>query len=246
MQINTFPYRILQTLFLDVGNTLLSIDFERVARELSVQGISCDAETVRRSEAAARPVISAYFSGDIPFDGKAAFSFYVRSILEKLPDALKTDGDRLEETVRALTQKLYSPGHANLLWNSVIPGTHEALEVFRNKGLQLAVVSNADGTAEKGLQEAGLRSYFSFVVDSHIAGFEKPDPRIFHMALSSSGADPRYTAYVGDLYHIDIPGAQKAGLHTILLDPYDDWKNVNCERRPDLAAIAREILNAGQ
>ena len=61
----------------------------------------------------------------------------------------------------------------------ILPGVRETLAALRDVGLQLAVVSNSDGTIESGLANQGLRHYFDAVVDSHVVGYEKPDPRIF-------------------------------------------------------------------
>ena len=51
-------YNKIKVLFLDVGNTLMSIDFELVCEALGENGIFCDAGTLHRAEAAARPLIS--------------------------------------------------------------------------------------------------------------------------------------------------------------------------------------------
>ena len=49
------PYGEIDTVFLDVGNTLISIDFDWVARELSARNAPCVADALRRAEAKARP-----------------------------------------------------------------------------------------------------------------------------------------------------------------------------------------------
>jgi putative hydrolase of the HAD superfamily len=105
-------------------------------------------------------------------------------------------------------------------------------------------VSNADGTVERGLTRAGLRGLLDDVVDSHVVGFEKPDPRIFAHALERSGAAPGTTLHVGDLYAADVVGARAAGLHALLLDPHGDWPPVDCARLPDVAALAHAIRSA--
>jgi putative hydrolase of the HAD superfamily len=94
---------------------------------------------------------------------------------------------------------------------------------------------------EQGLIEAGLRPYFDVVIDSTLVGFAKPDPRIFGHALAVSGADPSHVLHVGDMYHADVVGARQAGLHALLLDPFDDWGDVDCERVPDLSTLAERL-----
>ena len=109
-------------------------------------------------------------------------------------------------------------------------------------GLQLAVVSNSDGSVESSLVDQGLRSHFSAIFDSHVVGFEKPDPRIFERALEVCGAKPDRTLHIGDLYAADVVGARGAGVHPLLLDPFDDWGDVDCARLPDLTSLGEHVL----
>jgi len=59
------------------------------------------------------------------------------------------------------------------------------------------------------------------VVDSHVVGVAKPDPRIFEPALEALGlpASPR-VAYVGDTVFYDVRAAAAAGLTPLLHDPF--------------------------
>lgn len=100
------------------------------------------------------------------------------------------------------------------------------------------VVSNSDGTVEEILIKVGLSRYFFSVVDSHVVGYEKPDPRLFYHALKLSDAEPETTIHIGDLYHVDVIGARSAGLHAALLDPFGDWGDVDCPRFVDLLEFA--------
>ena len=52
------PREAVDTLFLDVGNTLISMDFDWIAGVLAEAGLYVPAEAVRRAEAAARPETS--------------------------------------------------------------------------------------------------------------------------------------------------------------------------------------------
>jgi putative hydrolase of the HAD superfamily len=75
-------------------------------------------------------------------------------------------------------------------------------------------------------------------------GFEKPDVRIFEQALERAGCDPRATLHVGDMYHADVVGARKASLHAVLLDPFDDWIDVDCHRMKSFAQLAERIARS--
>lgn len=238
------PWASLDTLFLDVGNTLLTIDFEWVQRELACRGVDCEVDALARAEAAGRPRVSDAVAAGRSSEHEDSFHFYLRCILEGLPEPARVPPAELGPLIAELAGVLRIPGEALRLWCRVIPGTVEALEELRALDLTLVAVSNADGSVERGLVQAGLRAHLGEVFDSHVVGHEKPDPRIFHHALARTGADPRRTLHVGDLYAVDVVGARAAGIHPLLLDPHRDWPEVDCHRLPDLAALARRIREA--
>ncbi len=118
--------------------------------------------------------------------------------------------------VRNCVARLHRERH---LWCSVPERTRESLGRLRDAGLRLGVVSNSDGRVEQALAEAGLREYFDVVIDSGLAGIEKPDPAIFLAALDALGVGPEEALYVGDLYEVDVVGARAAGIEAVLLAP---------------------------
>jgi putative hydrolase of the HAD superfamily len=238
------PYRELQTLFLDVGNTLVSMDYDWIARELSALGLRCEGAALARAEAAARPQRSAWLGHGRSTEGGAAFEFHVRAILARLDGAGALPGRSPDALVQPLIRALHPPRGGRSLWSRVMPGVRSALESLCALGLQLVVVSNSNGTVERGLQALGLREFFALVVDSGAVGLEKPDPRIFRLALERSGARAERTLHVGDLYHVDVLGARGAGVHALLLDPFGDWEGVDCACAADLEEVARRIAAA--
>jgi HAD superfamily hydrolase (TIGR01509 family) len=241
----SIPYGQIDTLFLDAGNTLVSIDFDWMAVEIRARGFACDPHVIRRAEAAARPAISHGFATRRLGEARDGFYFYLSTILSHLPPVIVEGPDAVTSLTNALVPILHMPGESNRLWRWLIPGVVEGLDAFKAMDLQLVVVSNSDGTVEQGIIEAGLRPYFDVVVDSTLVGYSKPDPRIFQHALAACGARPSHVLHVGDMYHADVVGARQAGLHALLLDPFDDWDGVDCERTPDLSALAQR-LRAGR
>ena len=101
----------------------------------------------------------------------------------------------------------------------------------------MGVVSNASGQIEAMLRreicQVGVGDHVEMrcIVDSHVVGVAKPDPAIFdHTLAHFAEFDRSRIAYVGDSVTMDIGAATAAGLHPILLDPYDDHAGADFER----------------
>ena len=229
------------TLFLDAGGTLISMDFPRIARELAALGAPCDAAALARAEAAGRPAVSRLLQNGGSTEGRDTFSFAVERVLERV---LGRDTHECRALVDQLVPRIRVPRRSLELWCLVLPGVPQALARLRAAGVRLVVVSNADGTVEEGLTRVGLRPHLDAVFDSTVVGFEKPDPRIFAAALDHARSDPARTLHVGDVYAADVVGARAAGLPVVLLDPHGDWGPVDCEVARDVPEVADRILSA--
>jgi HAD superfamily hydrolase (TIGR01509 family) len=83
----------------------------------------------------------------------------------------------------------------------------------------LAIVSNFYGNLEAVCEEAGIRRCFAAVVDSQVAGFSKPDPRIFRVALDALGVEPGQALFVGDSLPRDMIGARELGMPHVWVAP---------------------------
>lgn len=131
------------------------------------------------------------------------------------------------------------------LWRWPIPETLRALTALAGADVPMGVVSNASGQIEDALLRGGicqtgpgLGATMRVVVDSHVVGVAKPDPRIFDFALPAfSEFDRSRIAYVGDSVTMDIRSSEAAGLHPVLIDPFDDHAGAAFERIPSVEAI---------
>ena len=64
-------------------------------------------------------------------------------------------------------------------------------------------------------------SEWDFGVFSGIVGFEKPDPRIFEIALHKAGeVAPDQALHIGDSLRKDYLPARSLGMHALLLDRF--------------------------
>jgi putative hydrolase of the HAD superfamily len=198
------------TLLLDAGGTLVFPNFRRIARELEVDGVKVDPAELARAEAAVRFGIdrAEIIAGT---DDAHRFRRYLDAVV----------GIAARTAIpEATLMRLQAYHDEQNLWEEVPPDVLPALEALRGR-FRLGVVSNANGTVRAKLDRLGLGSFFEVVVDSREEGVEKPDARLFHIALARMNVRAAETAYVGDLYHVDVVGAVAAGLRPFLLDPLD-------------------------
>lgn len=108
-----------------------------------------------------------------------------------------------------------------------VGGAADTLRALAAANYKLAVVSNAWGTMAQWLEQHKVCSVtdgelplVGAVIDSHVVGIEKPDPRIFQLALDALDVVPERSVYVGDTVRFDVQGALAAGLRPVHLDPY--------------------------
>lgn len=136
-----------------------------------------------------------------------------------------------------------------LLWRWPIPETVDGLSALAATGVAMGVVSNASGQIEHALALAGIcqvgdgpGTEMRVVIDSHVVGVAKPDPTIFDHALPHfDGIERSRIAYVGDSVTMDIGAASAAGLHPILIDPFDDHVGADFERITTVAELVPHV-----
>jgi len=220
----------LRAVLFDAGNTLLFLDYDRMADAVgSALGLPLTgARLAAGGRAAAR-------SMEQP---RATDRERAAAYLEALFLAAGVPEARLDE-VRDTRARLHAERH---LWSGIAADTHDALARLRAAGLRLGVVSNSDGRVEEALQVSGLRDYFDVVVDSTLAGVEKPDPAIFRAALDVLGVGAAEALYVGDLYDVDVIGANAAGIPAVLLVGPDTSAPRGCTAVGSLGALADDLL----
>ena len=135
-----------------------------------------------------------------------------------------------EEKTKAAFELTVQADKIKHIWTTTRPWVGESLRKLKKQGYQMAVISNSDGRVDQILQDLDIRGYFEIVIDSFVVGVEKPDSRIFEIALQTLNWDPDDTIYLGDIFYIDIWGANQAGLGAIHLDMmglYNGWEGIH-------------------
>ncbi len=203
-----------KALLFDFGGTLAFLDYDLLAHEFSRDARPIDALKLEHAEYEGRAAIDRHLMGG-GNDVIASYMQYFNNWMAAagIPAAeIEAYGEHF--------RRLH--GEASL-WRVVRPGTMEALERLKSEGIKLAIVSNAEGQIESDARRYGLHPFFDVIVDSHVVGVAKPDPRIFQIALERLGVAPDEARFAGDIYSIDVLGAHAAGIEAALIDQHDRY-----------------------
>jgi putative hydrolase of the HAD superfamily len=224
------PTRVSTVLF-DLGNTLRHLDHAYVAGVISAHAHHVAAADVAAAEYRGKAAVDAELRARRIGTDSSRQRPYFDTILDVLgiPAAARP---AIEAALRAENTR-------DSLWRVMQADTPDVLATLCARGYRLGVVSNADGRVAAALDACGLATHFRAVVDSHVVGVEKPDPRIFQLALTACGAEPSETVFVGDIYEIDVQGARNAGITPLLLDPLGLYGEVDCERIDSLGRLLK-------
>ena len=222
------------TVFLDAGGVLCHPSGARVADAMVRHGVPVTAAALAAAEQkATRDIDQASVIGTT--DDRSRGWLYFNLVLEH---AGVTQG---AGTDAALAELRDYPRIDNL-WEHVEADVVPALAALKSRGLKLVVVSNANGRLRHLFERVDLAKWFDHLLDSHEWGVEKPDRRLFELALEQSGSERGRTVHVGDLYYVDVMGARNAGLRDgVLFDMAGLYDGVDCPRVASLAALVEWI-----
>jgi putative hydrolase of the HAD superfamily len=133
---------------------------------------------------------------------------------------LGVEGD--PDTLLGIARRLYSTFSDPASYRAypdVLPG----LDALAERGYTLGLISNFEEWLELVLEAVELTRYFPVRVISGVEGIEKPDPRIFEIALERAGMSAEESVYVGDHPHFDVEAAEAVGMFPVLIDRRDRY-----------------------
>lgn len=116
------------------------------------------------------------------------------------------------------------------LWTFTFDWVRETLSRLAAQGYCMSIISNSDGRTLEVFRDLGLTCYFDDIFDSKNLGVKKPAPAIFEHVLQVLSLGPADALYIGDVYEVDVVGANRAGVGAVHLDPlglYADWPGVH-------------------
>lgn len=225
---------MIETVFLDAGGVLVNPNWERVSTGLAGHGVMISAATLEAAEPHAKKQLDTGAAIQATNDTSRGW-LYFNLVLQHA-------GLALSEATDAALREL-AEYHAKVnLWESVPREVPAALDRLRAAGHRLVVVSNSNGTLQAQFDRLDLTRKFDVVIDSAVEGVEKPDPRLFQIALERSGSRTETTVHAGDFFHIDVVGARNAGLQPWLIDAAGLYADYDVPRVPSLHALVDRLL----
>jgi putative hydrolase of the HAD superfamily len=229
----------IEAVLIDVGGVLILPDHDRISAALERADVHVDRALLDRAHYAGVAALDEFAEGD-----REIWVRYNRAYAR----ACNTPEDALDDAV----EHLLSEFATGAVWSRIVPGSVDALRGLAALDVKLAIVSNAGGDTEPRLREFGICQVgpgpaveVAAILDSTVVGVAKPDPRIFELALEALDVPAERAIHVGDTPGADVDGARAAGVHPVLVDPFDLHTDLDVERVASLADVVG-LVRSGQ
>jgi putative hydrolase of the HAD superfamily len=135
-----------------------------------------------------------------------------------------------------LRDRLYE-GFTDLGNYALFDDVVETLDALGGTGATLGIVSNFEAWLDDLLAALGVRERFPVLVISGLDGIEKPDPRIYELALARAGVTAGEAAFVGDNPEFDVDPPAALGMFPVLIDRRERHPQHDGARVTDLRAL---------
>ncbi|CAB4673424.1 MAG: HAD-IA family hydrolase [Actinobacteria bacterium] len=108
---------------------------------------------------------------------------------------------------------------ATARWNfepgDIYSDARKTIEELKASGLKIGLVANQPKSAVDSLKRDGIFDLVDFLGISAVVGLEKPDPRIFELALAELGTTGAQTIHIGNRLDTDVIPAKSLGFKTV-------------------------------
>ena len=147
--------------------------------------------------------------------------------------------ERLQTAIEAFKKHYVA---VNGRFTQIYPGVTEGLQVWRDSGLKMGVVTNKPGMfTEALLVHMGLADYFDVIVSGDTTAHKKPHPEPILHACRLLGVAPGRNLHIGDSEN-DILAARAAGSPTFCVPyGYNEGRPVDSA---DCDALVSDLLAA--
>jgi HAD superfamily hydrolase (TIGR01549 family) len=210
----------IKAIFFDAGNTLIFPNYSKLVKSLAELDIIIEEKDFMIAEYRAKAKLAKVLKTVGEEAHPQPLILYFDVVFQEM-GLTETDLEKAREFIS-------TRGSIAELFSNISPSTYTTLDQLQKGGYILGIVSNADGNLSKALDRFELSPYFRFIIDSKEVNYEKPDPRIFFLALERAQVQPYEAVHVGDIYPVDVLGARRAGIFPILVDPLGYYNDLDC------------------
>ena len=191
---------MLKAIIFDLDNTLIDfMKMKRLCSEVAIDGM-IDAGLKMPRKKAVKKLFEMYWKHGI--EDQNIFSKFLKEVNGEVDDRVLASAI---VPYRKLKDGLLTP----------YPGVRRTLAKLRQKGLKLAIVTDAPRLqAWLRLVAMNLDDYFDFVVAYEDTGKRKPHAMPFNAALKKLNLKAEQCMMVGDWPDRDMVGAKKLGMKT--------------------------------
>ncbi len=129
-----------------------------------------------------------------------------------------------EKQVKRVSQARYK-----LFADALTPkkGALETLTQLKSSGYKTALISNCSPEPPLLWPGTPFAPLFDVAVFSSTSGLQKPDPRIYQLAVNKLSVKAEDCLYIGDGDGNELTGAAQVGMHPVLIrNPEEDRQNV--------------------
>ncbi|MET3698772.1 putative hydrolase of the HAD superfamily [Bacillus oleivorans] len=221
-------------IWFDLGYTLVHTNREeRFQLLLEKSGIHKSADEI----ALAYHLADKYFMRELPGVLGRQFHKYAGDYQKLLCEFLAINPESIEKSTAETPQQ-------RMEWRA-FPHTIPTLQILRERGYGIGLISNWDQTAKDVLAQTGIDSYLDHKIISSEIQIEKPDQQIFWHALEKAGVSAAESIYIGDNYYDDVVGSRRVGMESILINPFGKQGIEEIEGVPIITNIGEllEILD---
>lgn len=122
-------------------------------------------------------------------------------------------------------------------FDHLLEGTIDILQYLEPK-YRLHIITNGFQEVQNTkLRSSNIHHYFETITNSEMVGVKKPNPKIFHHALTIANTKPEQSIMIGDNYEADILGALDCGIDAICFNYHNENLENNIKQISELSVL---------
>lgn len=103
----------------------------------------------------------------------------------------------------------------------------EVLSYLKSNSYKTGIISDCSSVVSVIWPDAPLATLIDVAIFSCLVGMQKPDPRIYRLAIEQLTVEPENCLYIGDGNSQELTGAAAVGMYPVLIrDPDEDSSDV--------------------